>query len=114
LELTYDISCKYRINLEKRMTKHFPEVVDVINEMSFYIPDMHIKAHQDSCQKRFRRDFGQFTGKCDGEGTERLWAEMNQWAPSLSEMSFGRHHDIVDDNISDWNLRKVLGMGKFN
>ncbi|KIJ30410.1 hypothetical protein M422DRAFT_268065 [Sphaerobolus stellatus SS14] len=105
----------------KKAHKRFSELLDdLASQIPTFIDSyLHFLSadqegtHQDSCQKRFRRDFGQSTGKCDGEGTERLWAEMNQWAPSLSEMSFGRHHDIVDDNISDWNLRKVLGMASY-
>lgn len=73
---------------------------------------MHIKAHEETCQKQFTCDYLLGTGKCDAEGSERIWSELNQWASSVSEMNPGHRHDILNDNINDWNWRKLLSIGQ--
>ncbi|KIJ33720.1 hypothetical protein M422DRAFT_182940 [Sphaerobolus stellatus SS14] len=40
LELNYNVACKYKINIKEHM--------------KFYVPEMHIKVHQESCQKQFK------------------------------------------------------------
>jgi len=111
IEIDYNIACKYRMNILTRFENQFPDVAPLLDHMTFYLPEMHIKAHQEKCQRQFKREFFPYTGKCDGEGSERMWSELNQWASSISEMNLEHHHDILDDNLNDWNMRKVLGMG---
>ncbi|KAJ7712107.1 hypothetical protein B0H16DRAFT_1744534 [Mycena metata] len=48
-------------------------------------------------------------GKSDGEGIERLWAELNAFAYHTKNMGLGHRADTIEDKISYHNLMKNLG-----
>jgi len=110
IEINYDIACKYSIHIVDRFERSFPELVPLIKNAVFYVPDMHVKAHILACQKQFKREFGPKTGKADAEGSERFWSGLNEIAPSISEMNLEHHNDVFDDHGNAWNAQKLSGI----
>ncbi|KAF8591822.1 hypothetical protein K439DRAFT_1289837, partial [Ramaria rubella] len=91
----YDIACKYNVHLHQCLLQRFPHISDLAVSMKFAIGGMYIEAHELWCKKLFKQDFWLNTSKCDGEGSECVWAELNQWGPSTSEMTPAHRHDVM-------------------
>ncbi|KAG9077611.1 hypothetical protein FS749_010475 [Ceratobasidium sp. UAMH 11750] len=52
-------------------------------------------------------------GRLDAEGCERAWADLNQAARSSSEKGPGFRIDSLNNNMHDWNWRKLIGIVSF-
>lgn len=73
---------------------------------------MHLQNHCEECQYLFSLYFAIGVGRLDGEEAERFWAEVNQLAGSTKQMNPGHRMDTLDDSINDWNITKLLLLGK--
>jgi hypothetical protein len=112
--ITYDIFCKYSVNLLER-AKTYPEhLTRGLREMAVrgYIPKFHLPAHGESCQTRWSLNFADGVGRLDGEAPERNWSENNDLATQTYEMGPGARHSLLDDHFNHRNFRRLNGLRK--
>ncbi|KAG0706718.1 hypothetical protein DFH29DRAFT_899642 [Suillus ampliporus] len=103
LNISYDITCH-----AFPTSMQFDHTSKVI---SFFVPKFHLPAHVEKCQTTFSFNFKQGIGRTDGEAPECGWANINPVASSTKEMGPGAMWDTLDDFFSDWNWKKVVGLG---
>ncbi|KAG6905944.1 hypothetical protein DXG01_016756 [Tephrocybe rancida] len=111
--ISYDIVCQWSIYLKKRMLELDHEFL-IFNEkvyIKFVVPKFHLPAHVIACRTVFSLNCTVGAGCTDGEAPERGWAEINPIALSTKEMGPGSRRDALDAHFSDYNWRKVVGMG---
>ncbi|KAK7014754.1 hypothetical protein VNI00_019289 [Paramarasmius palmivorus] len=112
--LSYDIACQYCKKFFDRM-QLLPDGASItIDECkwSFVVPKLHIRGHERPCQERFALHLHPGAGQTDGEGIERLWAEMGPVGVSTREMGPGHRRDTLDDHQGARNWRKICGLGQ--
>jgi hypothetical protein len=119
--VSYDIACQWHKNIWKRMDS-YPNLFNIdhngpgpglsIGSVRFFVPKFHLPAHILACHNNFSFNLGLSVGRTDGEAPERGWAHINPVATSTKEMSPGHRRDTLDDHFSDWNWKKVVGMGE--
>ncbi|CAK5279026.1 unnamed protein product [Mycena citricolor] len=110
LTISYDIACQWGINLWERISK-LPEDLHLDFESFWFrygLPVWHATAHEESCTNRFSLGLIPGLGKTDGEGIERLWAELNAFAYHTKTMGLGHRADTLDDKINYHNFTKNL------
>ncbi|KAJ7239653.1 hypothetical protein C8J57DRAFT_1564709 [Mycena rebaudengoi] len=105
---TYDIACEYMIHLKKRMKKNFPDVADVVAEMDWGVPALHVGGHQDDCTYLFGTSYIECIGHFHGETAEHYWPEANQLGPIVRQMNNGHRQDTLIYNHGDWNHKKTM------
>ncbi|KAL0573749.1 hypothetical protein V5O48_008210 [Marasmius crinis-equi] len=111
--LSYDICCQYHIHFFERLTV-VPEHIQIeihSDRWRFVVPKLHIKGHGRPCQEKFAFHLLPGGGQTDGEGIERQWANLGPIGTSTREMGPGHRRDTIDDHISAWSWRKVVGLG---
>lgn len=108
--LAYDIGCQYSVNFAARFKLQFPAMN--VDDLSILIGKMHVHSHIQDCQWRFSFNYTNYVGRMDGEEAERFWSECNQLAGSTKQMNPAHRNDTLDDNINDWNRRKMQNQGK--
>jgi hypothetical protein len=114
LGLTYDIACKYLINLVRRLREYFPEdeAKALLNKIiRGFVPKFHLPAHGASCHTPWSLNYAVDVGRTDGEGVERDWAELNWLATQTFEMGPGARHQMLNDHFNHVNFRRVCGFG---
>lgn len=109
---TYDIACEYVIHLKKRMKKNFPDVADVVAEMDWGVPALHVGGHQDDCTYLFGTSYIECIGHFHGETAEHYWPEANQLGPIVRQMNNGHRQDTLIYNHGDWNHKKTMKIGE--
>lgn len=112
---TYDIWCKYHINLESRAKASFPpHVVSNFLRMQRrgFVPKLHLYAHGAACRTIWSLNFHRGVGRLDGKSTERDWAAAVLAAMQTAEMNPGNRHAVLDDHWIDKNFRRVVGLSK--
>ncbi|KAG1727454.1 uncharacterized protein EDB91DRAFT_1239524 [Suillus paluster] len=77
----------------------------------FFVPKFHLPVHVLKCQTMFSFNFLKNVGCTDGEAPERGWSNINPVASSTKEMGPGSRRNTLDDHFSDWNWKKVVGLG---
>jgi len=113
LVVSYDIACQWHKNLWTRMDT-YPSSLHLATAdamVKFVVPKFHLPAHVEECQTAFSLNLEAGVGRTDGEAPERGWANTNRIAASTKEMGPGARRDTIDDHFSDWNWKKVIGMG---
>jgi hypothetical protein len=113
--ITYDIWCKYSINLVKRAVENYPQqFTEALRGMHIrgYVPKFHLPAHGPKCQSIQSLNFAKGVGRLDGEAPERDWAENNELATQTYEMGPGARHSVLDDHFSHLNFRRLNGLRK--
>jgi hypothetical protein len=108
---SYDIWCKYQVNMAKRIMECFPqkEAADFLNlKRRGLIPKLHLYAHGPSCATAYSFNFHPGVGRTDGESTERDWASAVLAALQTAEMNPGARHAVLDDHWIDKNFQRVL------
>ncbi|KAG6885483.1 hypothetical protein C0992_005120, partial [Termitomyces sp. T32_za158] len=112
--VSYDIACQWSVHLKKRMAAldHDFLMFDDRIQIRFFVPKFHLSAHVAACRTGFSFNYGLGVGRTDGEAPERGWAEINPLASSTKEMGPGSRRDALDSHFSDYNWRKVTGMGR--
>ncbi|KAJ7035477.1 hypothetical protein C8F04DRAFT_1182381 [Mycena alexandri] len=111
LTISYDIACQWQKNLRTRITK-LP--VDMRPDFDAFmlqcgLPVWHASSHEQECTNTNSLSFLQGVGKSDGEGIERLWAELNAFAYHTKNMGVGHRADTIEDKIDYHNFTKNLG-----
>lgn len=112
IKISYDIACKWSINLHKRFRSSH-EDVDLSNfSVTSLVPKFHLPAHGSACQVRYSFNYTPGVGRTHGETVEQEWAYINLAALSTREMGPGARHAALDDSWGGWNWRKTLGLGE--
>ncbi|KAK7026675.1 hypothetical protein VNI00_015548 [Paramarasmius palmivorus] len=111
--LSYDIACQYCKKFFQRMRLLPNEASIEIKEKnwSFVVPKLHIRGHERPCQETYALHLHPGAGQTDGEGIERLWAEVGPIGVSTREMGPGHRRDTIDDHQGARNWRKICGLG---
>ncbi|KAJ7712309.1 hypothetical protein B0H16DRAFT_1342655 [Mycena metata] len=111
LMFSYDIACQWGKNLYERVRK-LPADLQLDFEAILFqtgIPVWHASSHEASCTNLNSLSFLPGVGKTDGEGIERLWAELNAFAYHTKHMGLGHRADVLDNKIHYHNWVKNLG-----
>ncbi|KAJ7715855.1 hypothetical protein DFH07DRAFT_762650 [Mycena maculata] len=111
LAISYDIACQWKINLPERMACLPPELILDLNAVCLQcgLPVWHASAHNKSCANKHALGFLAGLGKSNGEGVERLWADLNRASYNTKDMSMGNRADTIEDKIDSHNFLKNLG-----
>ncbi|KAG1737598.1 hypothetical protein EDD22DRAFT_852172 [Suillus occidentalis] len=80
--------------------------------INYFVLKFHLAAHVETCQTQFSFNWTLGVGWTDGEAPERGWANINRVASSTKEMGPGARRDTLNDHFSDWNWKKVTGLGE--
>ncbi|KAJ7030565.1 hypothetical protein C8F04DRAFT_1263687 [Mycena alexandri] len=113
LTFSYDIACQWGKNLRERVKK-LPEDLRLDFEAILFqtgLPVWHASSHEAECTNMNSLSFLPGVGKTDGEGIERLWAELNAFAYHTKQMGLGHRADSLEDKINYHNFMKNLGLG---
>jgi hypothetical protein len=108
--ITYDIWCKYNVNLAKRSKERFdkPFITAFENlKIRGYVPKFHLPAHGPSCHTKWSLNYAPGVGRLDGEGPEREWAATNELGRQTIEMGPGARHGMLNDHINYLNFRRI-------
>ncbi|KAJ7159910.1 hypothetical protein C8R43DRAFT_1086852 [Mycena crocata] len=111
--IPYDIVCQWWKGLEGRVVE-LPSLFRLILAMTlirFVIPKMHIHGHTTKCQDEFSLNLVPGSAGTDGEGIERLWANIGGVATSTREMGPGTREDTLNCHWGHWNWQKLVGLG---
>ncbi|KAJ7173526.1 hypothetical protein C8R46DRAFT_1215455 [Mycena filopes] len=111
LTISYDIACQWHKCLADRMDR-LPEPLRLALEKIFIqcgLPVWHASAHNKACANEFSLSFQPGVGRSDGEGVERLWADLNPSSFHTKEMGLGNRADTLEDKIDAHNFLKNLG-----
>ncbi|KAF8183260.1 hypothetical protein K438DRAFT_1766936 [Mycena galopus ATCC 62051] len=73
---------------------------------------LHIKGHLGDCQTVYSLNYVPGSAQTDGEGIERLWANIGGVASSTREMGPGSREDTLNCHWGYWNWEKVLGLAE--
>ena len=114
IKVSYDIACRWSINLFKR-TKRYSEDLHLPKDrfsLEYFIPKFHLPAHGPSCHTRYSFNYRPGVGRTHGENIESGWAHTNPAAVATREMGPGARHSALDGHWGGWNWRKVVGFGK--
>ena len=114
IKISYDIACRWSINLFQRIKTYSPELRVAENQFSleYFIPKFHLPAHGSSCHTRYSFNYRPGVGRTHGENIESGWAHTNPAAVATREMGAGARHSALDGHWGGWNWRKVVGFGK--
>ena len=112
--LTYDVGCQYIAHLLERWKEwNLPEkYIPIVEKLRILLPQMHMLAHQESCQTNYCMGFKKGTGHTCGEIVETIWAEHNAVGLSTREMNGGARRDALNDFFNSWNWYKNEGRGQ--
>ncbi|KAJ6504317.1 hypothetical protein C8R47DRAFT_1210384 [Mycena vitilis] len=110
LTISYDIACQWRKNLLERITKLPADLQPQFEAFLFQcgLPVWHASSHEAECTNRNSLSFLPGVGKSDGEGIERLWAELNAFAYHTKNMGLGNRADTLEDKINYHNFKRNL------
>lgn len=111
--VSYDIVCQWSIHLWERM-EQFPKHLQIDREgksFRFLIPKFHLPAHIEKCQTAYSFNLTYGVGRTDGEAPERGWSFIDPLSTSTKEMGPASYRETIDDHFSDWNHKKVVGLG---
>ncbi|KAJ7021072.1 hypothetical protein C8F04DRAFT_973243 [Mycena alexandri] len=111
LTFSYDIACQWGKNLYEHV-RQLPADLQLDFESILFqtgLPVWHASLHEAACTNLNSLSFLHGVGKTDGEGIERLWAELNAFAYHMKNMGLGHRADTLDDKINYHNWIKNLG-----
>ena len=114
VKISYDIACRWSINLFQRI-KTYPEELRIPESkfsLQYFIPKFHLPAHGSSCHSKYSFNYRPGVGRTHGENVESGWAHVNPAAVATREMGAGARHSALDGHWGGWNWRKVVGFGK--
>lgn len=116
LTISYDIACQWQVNLRERIRK-LPKEMQLEFEtflLQCGLPVWHASSHEEECRNRHSLSFLPGVGKSDGEGIERLWAELNAFAFHTKNMGLGNRADTIEDKVNYHNFMKNVGQGELS
>jgi Kyakuja-Dileera-Zisupton transposase len=109
--ISYDIACQYSRKFEERFAAS--PALEVPNcSLIFAVPKFHLPAHKDACRYLYSFNYLKNVGRTDGEAIERFWSRHNFLSGSTRKMSPETRLDTLNAHFSDWNWRKLCGMGE--
>lgn len=112
--ISYDVSCQWFKRFRIRLPG-LPAVLQpppaLLNSLNALVPKFHLQSHEEKCHGPFSFNFCFGSGRTEGEGVERNWAELNGQAPSTAEMTPGHRLETLDDACGWVNWRKTMGLG---
>ena len=113
IKISYDIICRWCINLLQRINSYSPELRASIERflLEFFIPKFHLPAHGPSCHTRYSFNYRPGVGRTHGENIESGWAHTNPAAVATREMGPGARHSALDSHWGGWNWKKIIGFG---
>ncbi|RPD56280.1 hypothetical protein L226DRAFT_469306, partial [Lentinus tigrinus ALCF2SS1-7] len=104
--ISYDVACSYSVKVPTRWARYgYRTLAD--RKMTWCIPMFHLNAHRERCRSVFSPYLLPYSGRLNGEGTERRWSMANGYAPATKEMGPGSRNDFLDDVFGDQNWVKV-------
>ena len=114
IKISYDIACRWSINLFHRIEKYSPDLRITKEKftLEYFILKFHLPAHGSSCHTKFSFNYRPGVGRTHGENIESGWAHMNPTAVATREMGAGARHSVLDNHWGGWNWRKITGFGK--
>ena len=114
IKISYDIACRWSINLFKRVENYSTDLRIPEDRFSFeyFIPKFHLPAHGSSCHTRYSFNYRPGVGRTHGENIESGWAHTNPAAVATREMGAGARHSALDSHWGGWNWRKITGLGE--
>ena len=101
----YDIACKFQSSFGD-------------NGFKYCIPKMHVYAHNTQCFRRYHPLRTEGLGVVDGEGCERIWSMLSNFAYMTRGMLPSNRMDQLEDKILHFfrskrqNILEVLGKSK--
>ena len=115
IKISYDIVCRWSINLFRRIETYSPELRIPIGRflLEYFIPKFHLPAHGPSCHSIYSFNYRPGVGRTHGENIESGWAHTNPAAVATREMGPGARHSTLDSHWGGWNWRKVTGFGEW-
>ncbi|KAL1662393.1 hypothetical protein GGF50DRAFT_59092 [Schizophyllum commune] len=111
--VTYDIGCQWKVNLNKRLDA-MPDSLQRAGSrlaIDVRLPVWHGNVHELSCRTANSVRYAKGAGKPDGEGPERIWAQMNNIAYATKEMGAGVREDTIERFSSHLNMQKNASLG---
>ena len=114
IKISYDIACRWSINLFQRVEKYSSQlrIPEGRFSLEYFIPKFHLPAHGSSCHTRYSFNYRPGVGRTHGENIESGWAHTNPAAVATREMGAGARHSALDSHWGGWNWQKVTGFGK--
>ena len=111
--LTYNVGCQYIAHLLERWKDwDLPEkYTPILEKLQILLPQMHMLAHQESCQMDYCIGFKKGIGHTCGKMVEMIWAKHNTIRLSTREMNGGACQDTLNDSFNSWNWNKNEGQG---
>lgn len=112
--ITYDVGCQLLVNMLARWREWDlpPSLIPIIERLQVLLPQLHMLAHKETCQREYALCYKAGTGHSNGELVETLWAEHNMVGLSTREMNGGARLDALNDFFNSWNWVKTEGRGK--
>ncbi|KAJ6466512.1 hypothetical protein DFH09DRAFT_956689 [Mycena vulgaris] len=105
--VSYDAACQYSVNVVERFERHFPDLADIVRQMRWAVPALHIGGHQEECMYKFGASYMVATGRFHGETAEVYWPELNQIGTQVCQQSGGHRQDTIMNHHNDWNFKKM-------
>lgn len=110
---SYDIACAFGTNIEERFAKNFPDLLDIVKNIRWLVPLLHIQNHKDNCTYLYSSAYTENAGHFYGETAEHVWPELNQIGTQIRQMNNGNRQDTLIDVQGDWNFKKMANICKF-
>ncbi|KAG9010849.1 hypothetical protein FRB90_007598 [Tulasnella sp. 427] len=103
--LTYDIWCKYSVNLEKHLEAGgMPSFSELELQVLRAIPKFHIGAHGAGCYPKYSLNFMENVGRTHGERVEQAWADLGK-AKFTCEMTPGHQKETLTGMFGHHNWK---------
>ncbi|KAJ7051194.1 hypothetical protein C8F01DRAFT_1091766 [Mycena amicta] len=113
LMILYNIACQWKLHLAERMKRLPTHMQANLSEVTlqYGLPIWHADSHNKLCRDKNKLSIRPGAAKTDGEGIERVWAELNPASFSTKEMGLGNRADVLDDRIDNHNFLKNMTLG---
>ena len=107
--LLYDIVCQYFEHLKDRIGHLLPPGL----VLDRGIGSFHVHGHREQCFYHFATSFIPHLGVVARE-MESQWSVLNTISPAVRTATIAHRAEVLDDHASDWNYKKMLGLGTFS
>jgi hypothetical protein len=108
--MSYDIACQWKKNLWKQLSTYPTAFLALAGlAIRFFIPNLHVHAHQPKCQTWMYFLLHEQVGMTHGETIEQEWAHIGAVATSTAEMGPAARRHTLDDHWGFWNFKKIVG-----
>ncbi|KAF7326033.1 CxC2 domain-containing protein [Mycena kentingensis (nom. inval.)] len=108
---SYDSYCSWVVGQLRRIIQLYPDeswLHDLVRDIEGQIPGGHILGHGDECQKRYQSAYFPCRAHFPAEIIETIWPNLNQYSPSLRQMTASARHDNFNYAVNAWNMKKTV------